>query len=69
MQYGFGRLSYAMLEHGLLDELRLWVHPFFVGGGPEDLLFHPGPAARFELMETRPLKSGIVILSYRVNAG
>ena len=57
-----------MLEHGLLDELRLWVHPFFVGGnGPEDLLFRQGPAARFELTDTTPLKSGIVILSYQVN--
>jgi dihydrofolate reductase len=69
VQYGFGRLSYTMLEHGLLDELRLWVHPFFVGGGgPEDLLFRQGPAAPFELVDTRPLKSGIVILSYRVNS-
>src|SRR4029079_12802204 len=31
VQYGFGQLSYALLEHGLLDELRLWVHPLFVG--------------------------------------
>ena len=69
VQYGFGRLSYTMLEHGLLDEFRLWVHPFFVGGGgPEDLLFRSGPGAGFELTDTRPLKSGIVILSYRVNA-
>src|SRR6266567_1277276 len=30
VQYGFGQLSYALLEHGLLDELRLWVHPLFV---------------------------------------
>jgi hypothetical protein len=41
------------------------VHPFFVGGGPEDLLFREARAARFELVESRPLKSGIVILSYR----
>jgi dihydrofolate reductase len=29
VQYGFGQLSYALLEHGLLDELRLWIHPLF----------------------------------------
>src|SRR6266699_5016782 len=29
VQYGFGQLSYALLEHGLLDELRLWVHSLF----------------------------------------
>src|SRR5262249_43683793 len=66
VQYGFGRLSYTMLEHGLLDELRLWVHPFFVGrGGPQDLLYQDGPAARFDLVDSRPLKSGIVVLFYR----
>jgi dihydrofolate reductase len=26
VQYGFGSVSYALLEHGLLDELRLWIH-------------------------------------------
>lgn len=28
VQYGFGPVSYSLMEHGLLDELRLWVHPF-----------------------------------------
>ncbi len=28
VQYGFGQLSYTLMRHGLLDELRLWVHPF-----------------------------------------
>jgi dihydrofolate reductase len=63
VQYGFGRLSHTMLRHGLLDELRLWVHPFFVGRG--DRLFEEGSPAGFELADVRPLKSGIVILSYR----
>jgi dihydrofolate reductase len=36
VQYGFGPVSFALLEAGLLDQLRLWVHPFFIGiGGPE----------------------------------
>ncbi|MCW2864277.1 MAG: hypothetical protein JWP48_5985 [Actinoallomurus sp.] len=66
VQYGFGRLSYTMLEHGLLDEIRLWVHPFFVRAGrPADLLFEEGTPARLELVGARPLASGIVILSYR----
>ena len=65
VQYGFGQLSYTLLEHGLLDELRLWVHPFFVGrGGPQDLLFREGPATQFELTDTTPLASGIVVLTY-----
>ena len=67
VQYGFGRLSHTMLEHGLLDELRLWIHPFVIGkGGPEDLLYRDAPTARFRLAGTTPLESGIVVLSYKV---
>src|SRR5215831_2285307 len=33
IHYGFGHLAHTMLTHGLLDELRLWLHPFFVGHG------------------------------------
>jgi riboflavin biosynthesis pyrimidine reductase len=66
VQYGFGQLSYALMHHGLLDELRLWVHPFFVGsGGAEALLYRDGPTAMFSLVDTRSLKNGDVILTYR----
>ena len=69
VQYGFGQLSYALLQHGLLDELRLWVHPLFVGkAAPADLLFRPSAAARFELTRTLALNTGIVILTYRIPA-
>ena len=65
VQYGFGRLSRTLMEHGLLDELRLWIHPLFVGkGGPEDLIYGDVPLTAFELVDTTPLSSGIVILSY-----
>ena len=60
-------LSYALLEHGLLDELRLWVHPLFVGqAAPADLLFRPSATAHLELAGTLTLNTGIVILTYRV---
>jgi hypothetical protein len=49
----------------LLDELRLWVHPFFVGdGGPDDLLYRDTQLAVWNLEDATTLKSGIVILSY-----
>jgi dihydrofolate reductase len=67
VQYGFGRLSHTMLEHGLLDELRLWIHPFIIGrGGPDDLLYRDVPTARFRLEDTTTLENGIVLLSYSV---
>jgi dihydrofolate reductase len=68
VQYGFGVVSRLMLEHGLLDELRLWVHPLIVGAGsPGDLLFGAVPAVGFELTGTTTLSNGIVILSYRTD--
>ncbi|WP_232667338.1 dihydrofolate reductase family protein [Pseudonocardia sp. TRM90224] len=65
VQYGFGRLSYALMENGLLDELRLWVHPFFVGRSAEDLMFRETTLSTFDLVGAQPLTSGIVVLSYR----
>lgn len=68
VQYGFGVVSRLLLEHGLLDELRLWVHPLIVGAGrPGDLLFGSAPAVAFELTDTTTLSNGIVILSYRTD--
>ncbi len=68
VQYGFGPVSRLMLEHDLLDELRLWVHPLIVGRGtPEDLLFGAVPATGFELADTTTLSDGIVILGYRTD--
>jgi dihydrofolate reductase len=71
VQYGFGQVSFALLEAGLLDELHLWVHPQFVGrGGPGDLLFRECTPTLLTLRDTTTLKSGIVILSYDFdNAG
>ncbi len=67
VQYGFGRLSYTLLEHGLLDELRLWIHPFFIGaGGPQDLLYRDTRLTTLKLVDTTVLKSGLVILSYQL---
>ena len=70
VQYGFGALSHALLEHGLLDELRLWVYPQFVGfGEPGDLLHRAGATAMFELVDSTSLENGVVILSYRTRNG
>ena len=66
VQYGFGALSHALMAAGLLDELRLWVHPFFVGtGSANDLLYRAGSSGRFEFADSTTLDSGIVILTYR----
>ena len=63
-----GPVSRLLLEHELLDELRLWVHPLIVGAGrPSDLLFGAAPAVGFDLTDTMTLSNGIVILSYHTD--
>jgi dihydrofolate reductase len=65
VQYGYGPVTDLLLTHGLLDELRLWVHPFMVGSGkPSDLLFRPKRAGHFELADATTLTSGNVVLTY-----
>ena len=66
VQYGFGAVSTLLMEHGLLDELRLWFHPLFVGKGTsDDLLFPKGPPTQFDLTDSTVLKNGMAILTYR----
>jgi dihydrofolate reductase len=70
VQYGFGPLSHALMAAGLLDELRLWLHPFFVGTGTaSDLLYRAGSTGSFELADSTSLDSGIVILTYHSSPG
>jgi dihydrofolate reductase len=66
VQYGFGAIAHALLAAGLVDELRLWVHPFFVGTGTaDDVIYRPGLSGMFDLADTTVLDSGIVILTYQ----
>ena len=68
VQYGFGSVSRLLLSHGLLDELRLWVHPLILGrGSAGDLLFGEAPATGFELDDVTTLSDGTAILSYRTD--
>jgi dihydrofolate reductase len=65
VQYGVGPVTDTLLEHGLLDELRMWIHPFLIGrGSASDLLFRDGRAAELELANAEALSSGIVVLTY-----
>lgn len=69
VQFGFGQVSHTLMAAGLLDRLRLWVHPFILGRGePQDLLYRAAPVTEFELANAVTLESGIVILDYRVRS-
>ena len=65
LTHGFGPVAHTLITNGLLDVLHLWVHPHFAGvGGPGDMLLRAGNDTRLELLGTRILKSGVVMLSY-----
>ena len=65
VQYGFGSVTRALLAAGLVDELRLWVHPFMLGTGTaEDLLYRAGTSGSFQLAGTHALPNGVIILTY-----
>jgi dihydrofolate reductase len=67
VQYGIGQVSFTLLEHGLLDEIRLWVHPFILGrNGPKEPLFRDCVPTQLNLADSRTLPNGIAILNYEV---
>jgi dihydrofolate reductase len=69
VQYGIGPVTYTLLEHGLLDELRLWVHPLILGRtGPTVPHFVHCPPTHLRLIEAATLPNGIAILRYDVTA-
>lgn len=62
--YASGRLVHALLELGLVDELRLLIYPVAVGSG--DRLFgETSDRTALRLIDTRTVGDGLVHLTYR----
>jgi dihydrofolate reductase len=61
--YGTGRLTHTLLQHDLLDEHRLWVIPIIWGSGKR--IFEGMDSLKMELVESKTLPSGTVILTHR----
>ncbi len=66
IQYGFGPVSRLMLEHDLLDEVHLWVHPLILGRADGERPFAGVRASSLALAEATALSDGQVVLSYRI---
>jgi dihydrofolate reductase len=61
---GSSTLTSTLLEHGLADEVLLFVYPVLLGKGKR--FFAEGtPPRAFELASTKALSSGIVINAYK----
>ena len=53
----------ALLEHHLVDELKLWIHPVLIGRG--QLLFREGDGTKLGLIATKVLGTGVIVGTYR----
>ena len=61
---GSGKLAQTLMQHNLVDEYALWIHPVVLGSGKR--LFAEGiPLNNLKLVDTKTTGSGIVILTYR----
>jgi dihydrofolate reductase len=62
--YGCGELANDLARRGLVDEVRLWVHPIVWGDGVR--VFHAGELpVRMRLVGARTFPSDVVLLSYQ----
>ena len=61
---GSGALVRSLLEDGLIDELKLMIHPIVVGSGKR--LFEDGEKrTALELVDSKTFSTGVVYLTYR----
>jgi dihydrofolate reductase len=61
---GSGGLVQTLVEHGLVDEYALWIHPIVLGSGKR--VFREGvPKLSLELVDTKTSTTGVLLLTYR----
>jgi dihydrofolate reductase len=60
---GSGKLLHTLMEHDLVDEYRLMLHPIVLGGGKK-LFEDENQTKTLKLVGAKPFTSGIVILTY-----
>jgi dihydrofolate reductase len=64
LSYGCGELANDLARHGLVDEVRLWLHPVVWGTGTRAFAAGELPV-RMRLIGTRTFPSDVVQLCYR----
>ncbi len=64
LMYGSADLMHTLMEHDLIDEYRIWVHPVVLGSGKR-LVKDESETKVLRLVDTTTFSSGVVILSYQ----
>ena len=62
--YASGQLVHTLLEHDLVDELRLMIYPFVLGAG-ERLFGETSDKKPMRLVDTRTVGDGLAFLTYQ----
>jgi dihydrofolate reductase len=62
--YGSGHLVHTLIEHDLVDELRLMTYPFVVGAG-QRLFGETSGVKPMRLVDTRTVGDGLALLTYQ----
>ena len=62
--YASGQLVHTLIEHDLVDELRLIIFPFVLGAG-ERLFGETSVRKRMRLVDTRTVGDGLAFLTYQ----
>lgn len=65
--YGAGPVAHTLMQHGLIDEIHVWVHPLVtaVTEKSKRLFDDATDIPLLKVMDTRVFDSGVVVLSYQ----
>jgi dihydrofolate reductase len=64
LKYGTGPLDRLLMENNLVDEFRFWLCPVVAGNSSQRLFEDIKATKKLRLVETTPLKTGMVVLTY-----
>ncbi len=62
--FGSGQLMHSLVAQGLVDEYRLMVFPVILGSGKR-IFPDGGEKTTVSLVESKPLASGVIVLTYK----
>lgn len=62
---GSGGLAQTLMQHNLIDEYSLMIHPLVLGSGKR-LFREGGPKQTLKLLDSKTTKNGVLALTYKV---